>query len=84
MAKKAKTYKGKSLKPGGGGSFAKLKDKIESKGESAHEAAAVAAKVGREKFGAKKMAKFAAAGKHRAEEKKEGGYKGHPYARKIG
>ena len=62
-----KTYEGKSTKPGGGGRFAAMKDKLEAKGESDHEAKAVAAIAGRKKYGAAKMAKFAAAGRRRAE-----------------
>ena len=65
--KKPKTYKGKSLKLGGGGQFAKLKDKLAKKG--VRNPAAVAAKVGRTKYGAKKMSKMAAAGRKRAAKK---------------
>ena len=66
MAKASKkTYKGKSLKPGGGGKFAKLVDKLKAKGKSASSAKAIAASVGRKKYGAKKMAKFSAEGRHR-------------------
>lgn len=75
MAKKAskpKTYKGKSMKPGGGGQFAKMVDAMKAKGMPMSEAKAVAAKAGRKKYGAKKMAKFAAAGKKRAARKRAG------------
>lgn len=71
MTKKMpKTYKGKSTKPGGGGRFAKAVDAMEKKGLPASEAKAVAAKQGRAKYGAKKMAQYAAAGRKRASKKK--------------
>lgn len=55
----------KSMKIGGGGRFAKLK------GELAHEKGisnpgAVAASIGRKKYGAKKMASMSAKGRKRA------------------
>ncbi len=53
----------KSMKLGGGGRFQKLTNKLEAKGESAHEAKAVAAIAGRKKYGAKKMASMAAKGR---------------------
>ena len=67
----AKTYKGKSMKLGGGGRFAKLEDEVskgyEKKGMSKEKAekigGAVAAVKGREKYGAKKMASMAKKGK---------------------
>jgi hypothetical protein len=54
----------KSMKPGGGGRFAKLK------GDLGHEKGvknpgALAAYIGRRKYGAAKMAKMAAAGERR-------------------
>lgn len=58
-----KTYKGKSLKPGGGGRFAKLKDKLKSEGKSDSAAAGIAAAAGRAKYGAKKFSKMAQAGR---------------------
>jgi hypothetical protein len=67
--KVAKTYKGKSLKPGGGGKFAKLKDELMGKGKSEESAAAIAATVGRKKYGAKKMATWSSQGKKRANKK---------------
>lgn len=70
MAKKAKTYKGKSLQPGGGGQFLKLTDALRKQGKSLGAAKAIAAAAGRKKYGAKKMAKFAAQGKKRAARKK--------------
>jgi len=56
---------GKSMKPGGGGRFARLKKKLMSKGKSAKSASAIAASIGRKKYGAKKMAKWAAKGRRR-------------------
>lgn len=56
----------KSMKPGGGGRFAALTKKIEGQGKSAESAKAIAASVGREKYGASGMAKMAAAGRKRA------------------
>ncbi len=53
------------MKLGGGGRFAKLTRKLESKGKSAGAAKAIAASIGRKKYGAKKMAKMAAAGRKR-------------------
>jgi hypothetical protein len=61
----ANTYKGKSLKPGGGGRFAKLVDRLRSRGYSAQRARAIAATIGRKKYGAKQMAQWAAAGRKR-------------------
>jgi hypothetical protein len=55
----------KSMRIGGGGRFAKLKGKLAKKyGEK--RAGAIAAAVGRKKYGAKKMAKMAAKGRKRA------------------
>jgi hypothetical protein len=65
----AKTYKGKSLTPGGGGKFAKMKDAIMKTGKSAESAAAIAATVGRKKYGAKKMAEWSSQGKKRSNKK---------------
>lgn len=65
----AKTYKGKSMKEGGGGKFAKMVDSLKAKGKSAKSAKAIAAAVGRKKLGASKMAKYAKAGKKRAQRK---------------
>ena len=50
---------GKSMKPGGGGRFAKM--------VASGKSPALAAYIGRKKYGAKKMAKFAAKGKARVE-----------------
>jgi hypothetical protein len=58
------TYMGKSTRPGGGGRFAEVEAAAKKSG--AKNPAAVAAMAGRKKYGAKKMAKWAAAGKKRA------------------
>lgn len=71
MAKKAKTYKGKSLKPGGGGQFQKMVDALRKKGKSLSAAKAIAAAAGRRKYGNKKMTKFAAQGRKRAAKKRK-------------
>lgn len=47
----------KSMKPGGGGRFAKLKSELAHK-PGVHDPGAVAAAIGRRKYGAKRMAKF--------------------------
>ena len=62
----AQTYKGKSMALGGGGRFAKLTDKLKSEGKSTAAAKAIAASVGRKKYGATKMAKLASKGKKAA------------------
>ncbi len=56
----------KSMKLGGGGRFAKLKKSLAGKVSNP---AAVAASIGRKKYGAKKMAKMSATGR-----KRKGGY----------
>jgi len=55
----------KSMKLGGGGRFAKLKAKIAKKGGVSNPAA-VAASIGRKKYGKKKFQAMAAKGKKRA------------------
>jgi hypothetical protein len=52
----------KSMKPGGGGRFAAMKAKLSGK---VRNPAAVAAVIGRKKYGPSKMAKFSAAGRAR-------------------
>lgn len=59
----------KSMKPGGGGLFAKGKSALQKKGMPAKAAGAVMAKAGAKKYGAGKMQAFAAAGKKRAAKK---------------
>ncbi len=63
---KAKTFKGKSMRLGGGGKFAKGKAKIMKKGLSAKSAGAIMAVAGRRKLGKAKMSKMAKAGKKRS------------------
>ncbi len=66
MAHMARTYKGKSLEPGGGGRFARFVDRLRARGYSAKSARAIAAKAGRKKYGGPQMARWAAAGRRRA------------------
>jgi hypothetical protein len=56
----------KSMKPGGGGRFAKMTAAIEKTGKSPERAKAIAAAAGRKKYGAAQMAKWSAAGRKRA------------------
>ncbi len=70
LLEKAKTYKGKSMRLGGGGRFAKFVDSLKKSGKSEEQARAIAYKAGAKKYGKGKMAKMAAAGKKR-EAKKE-------------
>jgi len=65
MATKKKTYKGKSLKLGGGGRFQKLKDQLMREGKSEKSAEAIAAAIGRKKYGKEKFQKLAAKGRKR-------------------
>ncbi len=58
-----KTYKGKSMKLGGGGRFAKGVDDLMAQGKSRANAEAIMAASGRKKYGAKKMGKMSAASK---------------------
>ena len=53
----------KSMKLGGGGRFKKLKNKLKKQG--ARNPAALAAHIGRKKYGKKKMSAMAAKGKKR-------------------
>ena len=55
---------GKSMKPGGGGRFAKM--------VASGMSPALAASIGRKKYGAKKMAAFSAKGRARAARKRKG------------
>lgn len=61
---------GKSMKPGGGGRFAALVGKLKGKGKSEESAEAIAASVGRKKYGKNKFQAMAAAGKARMGGKK--------------
>jgi hypothetical protein len=63
------TYKGKSLRPGGGGRFARLVDQLRARGYSEKRARAIAASIGRRKYGARQMAAWAAAGRKRSRRK---------------
>lgn len=65
-----KTYKGKSLKLGGGGQFLKMQDAIVKEGKSPKVAAAITASVGIKKLGQAKMTKLTVAGKKRVAKKK--------------
>lgn len=56
----------KTTKPGGGARFQALKNKLKGKGKSDVAAKAIAATVGRKKYGKKKMGQFAAQGRKRA------------------
>jgi len=69
LLEKAKSYKGKSMRLGGGGRFAKLVDDLKKKGKSEKQAKALAAAIGRKKYGKEKMKKMAAAGKKREAKK---------------
>ena len=55
----------KSMKPGGGGRFQALTNKLESQGKSEGAAKAIAASAGRKKYGRKGMARMSARGKRR-------------------
>lgn len=57
---------GKSMKPGGGGRFAKLEKSIAARGD-VRDPGAVAAAIGRAKYGKKKFQQFAAKGRRRAD-----------------
>lgn len=61
---KDRKYRGKSMKLGGGGRFQKLKGQLASKG--AKNPGALAAYIGRKKYGAKKMASMSAKAKRSA------------------
>lgn len=54
----------KSMKPGGGGRFAELSAKLAREG--VRNPGAIAAKVGREKYGQKQMTEWAVKGRERA------------------
>ena len=65
-----KTYKGKSMAPGGGGAFAAAVDAMTAKGLPKSAAQAIAAAQGRAKYGKAKFQKMAVVGKKRAAKKK--------------
>lgn len=72
MEEKEEMKKGgkKTMEPGGGGRFAKLVNKMKGQGKSEESAKAIAASIGRKKYGKSKFQEMAAAGK-----KKMGGKK---------
>jgi len=70
---KPKTYKGKSLRKGGGGRFAKRVDELMAKGMSKDQAEGEAAKEGRAKYGKGQFQKMAATGRRRAARKRKKG-----------
>ena len=66
MAGKKKVYKtggAKTMEPGGGGRFAKMVSGLKKEGKSEDSAKAIAASVGRKKYGKSKFQAMAAAGK---------------------
>lgn len=67
--KMPKTFNGKSTRPGGGGRFDMMVEAMSKKGMTRGRASAVAAAMGRKKYGAKKFAKMGAAGRKRAKKK---------------
>jgi hypothetical protein len=58
----------KSMQLGGGGRFQALTQKLESQGKNEQSAKAIAASIGRKKFGPAKMASMAKSGLKRAME----------------
>lgn len=54
---------GKSMEPGGGGRFAAMVSKLKDKGKSEGSAKAIAASIGRKKYGKSKFQEMAAKGK---------------------
>ena len=64
------TYRGKSLRPGGGGRFARQRDALMAKGYTADSADRIAAWSGRRKYGKARFQAMAAAGRRRAARKR--------------
>jgi hypothetical protein len=56
---------GKSMRPGGGGRFARLKRKLSGR-KGVYNPGGLAAYIGRKKYGKKQMAEWSAAGRRRA------------------
>jgi hypothetical protein len=56
----------KSMRLGGGGRFQALSSKLQSQGKSPASAKAIAASIGRKKYGGRKMARMASRGRKRA------------------
>lgn len=65
-----KTGGAKSMEPGGGGRFAKMVSGLKKEGKSEDSAKAIAASIGRKKYGKSKFQAMAAAGKKRMGGKK--------------
>jgi hypothetical protein len=61
---------GKSMEPGGGGRFAAMVSGLKKEGKSEDSAKAIAASIGRKKYGKSKFQKMAAAGKNKMGGKK--------------
>lgn len=57
----------KSMEPGGGGRFAAMEHKLAGR-KGVHNPGALSAFIARRKYGAKRVAEMAAAGRHRAAE----------------
>jgi hypothetical protein len=60
----------KTMEPGGGGRFAKMVNKMKGEGKSEESAKAIAASIGRKKYGKSKFQEMASAGKKRTGGKK--------------
>lgn len=60
----------KTMEPGGGGRFAKMVNKMKGQGKSEESAKAIAASIGRKKYGKSKFQEMAAAGKKKMGDKK--------------
>jgi len=58
------------MEPGGGGRFAKMVNKMKGEGKSEESAKAIAASIGRKKYGKSKFQEMASAGKKRTGGKK--------------
>lgn len=56
----------KSMRPGGGGRFQALKQKLMRQGKSPESAAAIAASIGMKKYGKKQMLEWARKGRKRS------------------
>ncbi len=67
---KVRTYKGKSLRPGGGGQFQKMVDAMVARGHSKESARRIAAAHGMKKYGKARMMAMARAGRRRAAQRR--------------
>jgi hypothetical protein len=63
QAEEKKTGGKKSMEPGGGGRFAAMVGKLKGQGKSEGSAKAIAASIGRKKYGNKRFQEMAAAGR---------------------